>query len=78
MTLDDDLLLAIEAVIDDCRTTGAKVNTFAALQQWFPTNPLLWNACRHTIAAGQCNTADELEKAIWYLQQELKRCKPSS
>lgn len=50
---------------------------FTFLQQHFPTSPLLWNACKHLARSEQGAKVEELEAALWYLQQELKRCKGS-
>jgi hypothetical protein len=73
----DDLDKEVAAIVDapDAKVKG--VDLFNALQYWFPTNPLLWNAGKHLVASVR-GGQEELEKALWYIEQELKRCKQSS
>jgi hypothetical protein len=56
--------------------TFGKYEVIDVLQDWFPTNPLLWQVAKYIARADhKGNPVQDLEKAKFYLEREIKRRK---
>lgn len=54
--------------------TFGKFEVIDVLEEWFPTNPLLWQVGKYIARADhKGNRLTDLKKAQWYLQREIDR-----
>jgi hypothetical protein len=53
--------------------TFGKYEVIDVLEDWFPTDPLLWQVGKYIArAAHKGNALQDLEKAAWYLQRRIE------
>jgi hypothetical protein len=56
--------------------TFGKREVIEVLEEWFPSDPLLWQAGKYLARAGRKGeTLEDLEKAAWYLNRRIERGK---
>jgi hypothetical protein len=56
--------------------TFGKFEVIEVLEDWFPTNPLLWQVGKYLARAEhKGNSIQDLEKARWYLDREIEKRK---
>lgn len=56
--------------------TSGKFETIEVLEDWFATEPLLWNATKYLSRWDKKGGAVEnLEKAVWYIQRKIGKLK---
>jgi hypothetical protein len=54
--------------------TFGKYEVIDVLEDWFPTDPLLWQVGKYIARAGRKgNIAEDLKKAAWYLQRRIEK-----
>lgn len=54
--------------------TFGKFEVIDVLEDWFPTEPLLWNAVKYLARWNKKGSSQEnLHKALWYIQRKLKQ-----
>jgi hypothetical protein len=54
--------------------TFGQYEVFDVLQDWFPADPLLWQAVKYLARAGRKGPAlEDLQKAGWYLARRIKQ-----
>lgn len=62
-----------------CPTCGTEMQVADILDQWFPTDPHLWQAGKYLARAGRKGEAlEDLEKAEWYLKRAIARRKAAT
>ena len=56
--------------------TFGKYEVIEVLEDWFPTDPLLWQVGKYIARAGRKGSAvEDLEKAKFYLERKIARLK---
>jgi hypothetical protein len=54
--------------------TFGKFEVIDVLEDWFPTDPLLWQVGKYISRAGHKNSmVEDLKKAAWYLQRRIDK-----
>jgi hypothetical protein len=54
--------------------TFGKFEVIDVLEDWFPTDPLLWQVGKYIARAGRKGAAlEDLEKAAWYLRRRIEK-----
>jgi hypothetical protein len=63
-----------DAVNHPSHYTFGKYEVADVLEDWFPADPLLWQAGKYIArAAHKGRTLEDLKKAAWYLARRIKR-----
>lgn len=56
---------------------GRMFEPFNVLMDWFPNDPLLWQACKYLSRCGRKGGPEEairdVQKAIWYLERKQEQ-----
>jgi hypothetical protein len=56
--------------------TFGKIEVISVLQDWFPTDPLLWQVVKYIArAAHKGKEIEDLEKAEFYLKMKISKLK---
>jgi hypothetical protein len=54
--------------------TFGKYEVIDVLEDWFPTDPLLWQVGKYIARAGRKGSlVEDLKKAAWYLQRRIEK-----
>jgi hypothetical protein len=54
--------------------TSGKFEVIEVLEDWFPSDPLLWQVGKYIARAGKKDdTVQDLKKAAWYLDRKIKK-----
>ncbi|GAB6392026.1 MAG: DUF3310 domain-containing protein [Treponematales bacterium] len=54
--------------------TFGRFEVIDVLEDWFPTDPLLWQVGKYIARAGRKgNAVEDLEKAAWYLHRRIEK-----
>ena len=54
--------------------TFGKYEVINVLEDWFPTDPLLWQVGKYIARAGRKgNLVEDLKKAAWYLNRRIEK-----
>jgi hypothetical protein len=54
--------------------TFGKYEVIDILEDWFPSDPLLWQVGKYIARAGhKGNTLEDLKKAAWYLNRRIEQ-----
>ncbi|GMO55560.1 MAG: hypothetical protein Ta2A_00510 [Treponemataceae bacterium] len=62
------------AVNHPAHYTFGKFEVIDVLEDWFPTDPLLWQVGKYIARAGHKGaTLQDLEKASWYLARRIAK-----
>ena len=57
--------------------TFGKYEVIDVLEDWFPSDPLLWQVGKYIARAGhKGNELENLKKAAWYLNRRIERETP--
>jgi hypothetical protein len=59
--------------------TFGRYEIINVLEDWFPTDPLLWQVGKYIARAGRKGSlVEDLKKAAWYLQRRIEKESPGS